>query len=77
MQALPALARGAAAGINFVGNPQQPGAAFLWQHRVQGRALLPGAAMIESCFAAACMLAGGPAAWQSMMHCCIFDWGTF
>ena len=37
---------------------KQPAAAFLWQHRVQGRAVLPGAAMMESCFAAAAMLIG-------------------
>ncbi|CAL8465604.1 g5140 [Coccomyxa elongata] len=38
--------------------PDQAAAAFLRQHRVAGRSLLPGAAMLECCFAAACMLAG-------------------
>jgi hypothetical protein len=67
MQALPAWAHGTTAGIDFEGNPQQSAAAFLWQHRVQGRALLPGAAMIEGCYAAACMLAGVSAAGHCML----------
>ncbi|BDA51455.1 probable oleandomycin polyketide synthase, modules 5 and 6 [Coccomyxa sp. Obi] len=38
--------------------PDEAAAAFLRQHRVSGRSLLPGTAMLECCFAAACMLAG-------------------
>ena len=45
-------------GMCIEANPQQPAAAFLLQHQVQGRTLLPGAAMFESCYAAAHMLTG-------------------
>ena len=34
------------------------GLAFLWQHRVSGRALLPGAAMFEATHAAGSSLSG-------------------
>jgi hypothetical protein len=44
--------------IDFEAALGQAAAAFLPQHRVSGRSLLPGAAMLECCFAAACMLAG-------------------
>ena len=36
-----------------------PHLAYLWQHGVNGRALLPGAAMFEAAFAAASVLAAG------------------
>jgi hypothetical protein len=35
-----------------------PGLSFLWQHRVSGRALLPGAAMFEVAHAAGSSLSG-------------------
>ena len=37
-----------------------PGLSFLWQHRVSGRALLPGAAMFEAAHAAGTSLLGLP-----------------
>ena len=36
-----------------------PGLAYLWQHRVAGRALFPGAAMLELALAAISSLSGG------------------
>lgn len=42
--------------VQFAVLLKQAAAAYLWQHRVSGRPLLPGAAMIETCFAAACTL---------------------
>ena len=61
-------AHGTGSGISIEGNPQQPAAAFLWQHQVQGRALLPGLVMVESCHAAVCML-GGASLCVSQMPC--------
>ena len=61
LQAVPVLAGGTSgrlSGMRLEANLQQPAAAFLLEHRVQGRALLPGAAMFESCYAAAHMLTG-------------------
>lgn len=61
VQAVPLQGEGTAghlAGMSFEAKPQQPAAAFLLQHQVQGHALLPGAAMMESCYAAASMLTG-------------------
>ncbi len=60
-QVEPVLAdrRGALGGlVRFECAPDQAAAAFLRQHRVSGRSLLPGAAMLECCLAAACMVAG-------------------
>lgn len=56
----PVLARQRGDLARFECAPDQAAAAFLRQHRVSGRSLLPGAAMLECCFAAACMLAGEP-----------------
>ena len=67
VQGVPVLAGGASSrssGMRVEANPQQPAAAFLLQHQVQGRALLPGAAMFESCYAAAHMLTGT----DTMLH---------
>jgi hypothetical protein len=36
----------------------QAAASYLWQHRVSGRSLLPGTAMMEASYSAACMLIG-------------------
>ena len=44
------------AGRFECGLAANPGMAFLWQHQVSGRAILPGAAMFEAAFAAAAVL---------------------
>ena len=57
-----ALARvRAAAGAvaRFQCSMAAPALAWLWEHRVSRRAILPGAAMLESAFAALRVLTGG------------------
>ena len=41
---------------------ESPALAYLWEHRVRGRALLPGAAMFEAAYAAGAALLGAHAA---------------